>query len=269
MALSDEIKREQEKLKGRGVKAHLSYFWYYYKIHTIAAVLMLLFIISAVRSVLSNKPAALNAVFLNAVTYDVGNYDALMEGFSRYADIDLKKNSVLLDMTEYMTPGGMVTEYDLAASQKIAVQENTGQLDLLVADAWNFRFLTLNGGIRNLTELFSEEELEKYAGKVYYIDLAEAETYAEQADSGEYDEVTQESLDEAAAGEKKDAFVLPDPSGMEEPVPVGIVVSDAAVIEELALYPDTVCILGYAGGGNTEKAKLFLEYLYGADGGNG
>ena len=56
----------------------------------------------------------------------------------------------------------------------------------------------------------------------------------------------------AAAYEKKDSFQRPDPSKMQDPVPLGIIVTDAPYIQKNELYPETVAILGFASHGKNK-----------------
>ena len=37
MAMKDEVKEQQQKLKGKTTREKLEYFWDYYKVHTILA----------------------------------------------------------------------------------------------------------------------------------------------------------------------------------------------------------------------------------------
>ena len=44
MAMRDEVREQQNKLKGKTFKEKLNYFWDYYKVHTIALVFAIIVI---------------------------------------------------------------------------------------------------------------------------------------------------------------------------------------------------------------------------------
>ncbi len=58
-------------------------------------------------------------------------------------------------------------------------------------------------------------------------------------------------------------FVAPDPSTMEEPVPVGIILSDAPYLEENSLYIGTVAVVGIPQNAPRMEAALkFIDFLF-------
>ena len=65
MAVRDEIREQRQKLKGQGFKAHCEYFWEYYKIHTIVAVVAIILLVTFIRDIANRKPYALSDL-LNA-----------------------------------------------------------------------------------------------------------------------------------------------------------------------------------------------------------
>ena len=67
MSVHEEIREQQKKLKGQGIKAHLQYFWDYYKIHTIVALAAIIFIVVLVKDVTNNKPYAFYALLSSEV----------------------------------------------------------------------------------------------------------------------------------------------------------------------------------------------------------
>lgn len=68
-SIVEEIREEQKKVFATmSFKEKLAYFWDYYKIHTIAAVLVIAFVIAFISSYRSNKPFAFYAVLLNAAS---------------------------------------------------------------------------------------------------------------------------------------------------------------------------------------------------------
>ena len=83
---------------------------------------------------------------------------------------------------------------------------------------------------------------------------------------------TSETLDEMSAFaanlmglatvQPREDFVMPDLAKMQKPIPVGIVLSDAAWLEENALYQTTTPIFGFAvKSERQDAAKSFLQFL--------
>ena len=83
---------------------------------------------------------------------------------------------------------------------------------------------------------------------------------------------TSETLDEMSAFaanlmglatvQPREDFVMPDLAKMQKPIPVGIVLSDAAWLEENALYQTTTPIFGFAvKSERQDAAKSFLEFV--------
>ena len=86
------------------------------------------------------------------------------------------------------------------------------------------------------------------------------------------DASTSETLDEMSAFaanlmglatvQPREDFVMPDPEKMQKPIPVGIVLTYAAWLEENALYQKTTPIFGFAvKSERQDAAKRFLQFL--------
>ena len=53
MAMRDEVREQQNKLKGKTFKEKLNYFWDYYKVHTIALVFAIIVISVFVKDIVT------------------------------------------------------------------------------------------------------------------------------------------------------------------------------------------------------------------------
>lgn len=265
MAIRDEIKHQQSKLKGKGVKAHISYFLTYYTWATIGVICIVIGIVILLRTVLSSRNQVLGVMFLNASTMSVGTNDygeSLEAGFAAYAGIDTDHDEIVIDTSSYQTPGIIVDSYDMSTSQKVSVQAAAGTLDCVVADASNYYHYTCSLAFSDLREVMSDEELARYEEYIYYVDLADVNAYQEQVESAESTDgvMTQE---EGETYEKVDSFVRPDPDTMEDPIPVGILVTDAPKVAQSGVYTDRVAIYGFVqSSSQTENAVAFLDYLW-------
>lgn len=259
MAMNDEIREQWEKVRAQGWKAQLQwiihYDWYIILIVLFVAFLAGMTIYESV----TNLPYVFGVIFINADLAD--DQDSLLEeGFAEYADIDLTEGQLLIDLSTSLTIGDTSTYYDYTYQSSIMAKTAAEQLDAWVSDAWTFQHYLLNEEFADLRQVLDEETLERYSEYIYYADMAVLT--ADDEEEEEEDEVylTEE---EARSSIAVDVFELPDPETMEDPVPFGIVVNDAAFIAQTHNYDDIVCVFGVVDAGlNHDTAALFLEYLF-------
>ena len=271
--LIDEIKKQRDKVKGEGKKAFLSWLLDYYAVTAVVTVLVAAFVIWFVYSLITAKGLALGVVMLNAVseeTLESGLADDMSDRvaleFADSARIDLRKNKVLFDpMMTAPKDGIPVTEEDVGTMQAVIVKSAGGELDGFAADAALFGYYAMEDMFVDLRELITEERRRAYeeAGRLYYVDRAVIEERlamsAEEAEAK--DRLSEEEIEKT---DDPDTFILPDPAAMQDPVPVGIVITDSPKITENKLYLDTAAVYGLPGTGmNPETALLFLSFLDG------
>lgn len=108
MSINDEIREQQQKTKDMTVKGKLSYFWYYYKVQTIAAILVIVFIAGFIQSYVTRKEYGFYTALINAVTYDANSKtaDTWAEEFRKFAGFDPDEYQVCL---LYYTDAGYYT----------------------------------------------------------------------------------------------------------------------------------------------------------------
>lgn len=211
----EEIREQQKKAFATMTpKEKLAYFWDYYKIHTIVAIIVVVFIISFINSYRSSKPTAFYAVLLNADTYEdnAAAAGAWNEGFMEYAGIDPEAYQVNID-TSIAISSGSGDQYEMASRQKMAAMMHAGDIHAIAADTETFEGYARLEYFYDLTAAFTEEELVPYADLLYYTDGA-----AFDADTGD-------TLEEMAAAQEavySQTIDHSDPSSMEKPVAVGI-----------------------------------------------
>ncbi len=307
MSVAEEIRAEHKKLKGKGFKAHFSYFMTYYKWPTLAVIAVAAIVISLIRSIASNKPTAVNAMFLNGTNTELTySTDWIENDFIQYAGIDTGKYSVTIDTSSYITPGGAQSQVEAATSMKIMAYSAAKDLDVMTADPYNFHNYARSGMFTDLRDILSQEQIEKYSSYFYYIDGKEIEEYensssldeqaAEAQSMSVYTESSEDESGDAAgenkegaedtddltdtesnpltaeadakaaallAEEKKDVFVSPDPSAMEDPIPVGVILTEAPYFSTTNFYGDIVPICGVlVSSDRQDMAVKMLEYLW-------
>lgn len=242
------------------IGGYFTQFRSYYMWQTIAIVCILIFVVLSIREMTGKKETALSMAVLNA-----NNGEHTCEQIQReFLDVlGLDQEAYAVDVELFsQTPGIMLDEYDLAASEKIAAGVNAKILDLLLADASNFEHYAKSGACADLHTVLEEDCLESCKDRIYYIDLAEVEHEKADEDEESMFHTLNMDAEQAKLQEKKANFQLPDPDKMAEPCAVGVVLSDTRFIRDYGLYSDTVCIIGFARNSTrTKQAATVFEYI--------
>lgn len=173
MAAMDEFREEREKIKNGTLKEKLSYFWFYYKVHTIVAVCSIIMITSFVVSIVTQKDEVFYAAFLNSET-ETDNA-AFMEEFTELLGVDTQKYTTYVDTSMAITTDVYTTS--TSAVEKFMAFNSSNVIDVLVGTEDIFKYYADDGAFYNLEEVLSEEQLEKYADYIYYTKDAEGNTY--------------------------------------------------------------------------------------------
>ena len=263
MAVRDEIREQQKKLKGQGFKAHWDYFWEYYKIHTIVVIVALFFIVTLVRDMLNKKPYALYAIFVNSQGIEIQNF--LQDGFAEYAGIDTKSESVLVDTSANVITSSIDTT-TVATSEKIMALIAASELDVFVSDVSVSYHYASQETFMDLRDVFDADELEALSDRLFYvdkgyIDYLASEEYTDYITTGKFDHDNRYAV---MADEYNQTFTytLVDPDTMDDPIPVGIMLGDSKVLGECGAYPDNGAIAAVVvNSERTDNAKAFIHYL--------
>ena len=265
MSVNEEIREQRKKLKGAGFKARFEYFWDYYKIHTIVALAVIIFVVTMVRDIANNKPYALYAMFINSSGTDAQSI--LQDGFIQYAGIDTQKEDVLVDTTANYVSSSLDTTA-IATSEKVLALISAKSLDVMVADENTFGHFAGQETFTDLRDVFSEKELSQMDDRIFYIDQSyidylASDEYKDSILSGKYDSSNKYAV-MVAEYEESLSFPILSPKDMENPVPVGIKLTDSSVLTESGAYTSTSPVAGIVT--NTQQvgnSKLFIEYLIG------
>lgn len=212
-SVHDEIKEQRQKMKDMDAKGKLSYFWHYYKIHTIGVLFGMFVVVSYIWQVKTNKPCAFYAVLINGAS-DTENTDTPViwgQEFMAFAGIDPESYQVMIDPSLMLsTDGG--DQYEAASRQKLSAQMAAGDIHAVLADSGIFESYAHQEYFYDLSAVFTPEELAPYADLLYYTDAA-----AFPDENATWEEEVAASI---AYYEK--AIDHSDPASMEQPVPVGI-----------------------------------------------
>ncbi len=254
MNINEEKRSQWQALKGMGFKAYWDYFWDYYKIHVIVVVFAIVFIVMLIHDITSNIPYALNGIFINANS--LNSPDSIEAEFAEREGINTEEAEVFLDVSTTLSATS-TTQNDISSTEKLYAMIAANELDVCLADPQVFDRLASNDVYIDLREYFTEDELNALGDKVYYIDYAEIEA-KNNADVDFSDEALQKQMEEAA----NYTFERRDPAGMEDPLPVGIILEDNSLLSDNEFYPGVTPLAGIViSSERGEVAADFIRYL--------
>lgn len=170
MALQDEIKQEQKKVKDMPLKGKIKYFWDYYKIHTIVGILVIIGIVVFVRDfVKSSRPMYLDAIMINTIL-DYEDPQDIGDDFAKYANVDTEKYNLVIE-TGASISMEFNDEMSMATAQKIMALFQAGTIDVLVGPEEIADYYAVSDAYGNIYTYLSAEQiatLEENGYPIYY-----------------------------------------------------------------------------------------------------
>ncbi len=250
MPVMDEFKEEREKIKNGSFQDKAKYFWCYYKYHTIVVICAIGLIVLLIHDVVTQKDTAFFAALLNSVS--LGGEEVttpFMEDFAEYFNIDLNEYQVTFDSTMDLGADA-ANELATSSSQRLLVYTSAGEIDVIVGGEDVFPTQANQGMFYDLREILTEEQIARYEPYFYYVDQA----YIDLLDSDASYDVN---------------FVAPEapdpdkPEEMEEPIPVGIYVTDCEKLTNVYYFSGDYAAIGVMiNSSHVETAIQFIEYLF-------
>ena len=228
MAVMDEFKEEREALKNGTPKQKLAYFWYYYKWHVIIALVVIIMIVSFVKQLTDRKDPAFYAVMLNASLLDqmTSEQPDFVTDFAEKEGIDLNTSDITFDTSIRIVEDSM-DETSITSSQKYA---NSSMF-------------------HDLRDILTDEQIQALEPYFYYVDR----------------EVV---LAIEAANDDMNTDYTPDypdplhPEDMQDPVPVGICLTDCKDLTDTYYFRGDGIVMGiYANAEHVQTAVDLAEYL--------
>lgn len=241
MPVMDEFREERESIKHGTPKQKYQYFKDYYRLPLIIFVLAAAFISILVYQFVTRKDSAFYAVMLNCSPYEENEW--FKEEYTQRAGIDLDKLDVTLDTGIYFKLNS-TDEDSYITTQKLDTYAGAGQLDVMLGAGDEFAYYANSILFRDLREVLSTEQIQKYELYFYYVDSALLA-----ADSG------------------LDIFNAPDPKNpqeMEHPVPVALYVESSEALNRAYYFKnaeDGIAIGIYANAPHPDNALSFIDYL--------
>lgn len=247
MTILEHIKKEHAKIKERPKEERWHYFWDYYKWHLVVVVLVIAMLVQGVVGIINRKEVVFSGALLNCMI--AIDDDAFLQGFYDYTGIDAKQQEAAFYTDIILTDKN--TKSDIGSIQRILAGMATQEMDFVVGQPKNFKLCAYNTArmFVDLREFLDEDTLKQYAHLLYYIDGAVLKKLS------------------VPVGESVDPNItFPDPTkpeGMEDPIPVGIDISDRKAFQQAYYFPDTTLYLGIAANTpRTELMKQFIDYLF-------
>ena len=175
MALRDEVRAQREKARKKGFLALIQWFFEYYRLPVLLIAGGIVLAVSLLAQFLGKKETAFGAFFLNTAVAGTPEEsevrELLTERITEAAGLDPKKQQAEIDLSLFLTPGGNTSPYDMADQTSIAARMSAGELDVIVADVWNYDELLVDAAVSDLREVLTPEELAVFEGQLYYTDL--------------------------------------------------------------------------------------------------
>lgn len=259
----DDIRQQHQKMGNMPLKKRLAYFWYYYKIHTIVIICVLIFGISLISNIVNAKPYSFYGIMMNSQSLSEEEMEA---GFIDYADLDSDSSVCFIDTAttmDYQT----ASEYDMATAQRIMALIQTRDLDAVVFDSEAFSHYAISETFADLRNVFTPQQLTKYEKYIYYIDYAEIQKADEDPF---YQNQASSAISDAADLQMEDILAEADshrhPENMKEPIPVGVFVDESPFAVHSKAYSPFVPVYGISvTSKRMDTAIKYLDFLWDSD----
>ncbi|MDR2547003.1 MAG: hypothetical protein LBC96_05755 [Lachnospiraceae bacterium] len=255
-SVADDIRAEQKAaLSKMSLKGKILHLWEYYKIQAIITVAVTAILIGLISSIAGKRPLIFHAILINSY---IMNDELITNDFIEFAALDTSSHDCFIDTSTVLTAGDM-GQYSIATTQRIMAVIMVGDLDVIVSDEYHFLSCAESEFFADLRTILDEDVLASLAGNIFYIDQAviEARNNAEPDFSAIAKEIamTEAQIAEMLAEYRK-------PELMERPMPVGIIIHDSPVFEQMNGYLVGVPVFGFiANSVRKETAMLFWDYL--------
>lgn len=227
--------KQYETLRNARFRAKLDYLWDYYKIHTFVAIGLLICLVIMIYGNITRKDTIFYAAMVHCSDVSEEAVYDFREKYIAYAGIDVNRHEIQV-----------VSNPDQLMLNMVAAQ-----VDVVVSDSETFSYDVNQNVFYDLREIMSEEQLVKYEPYFYYVDQTILDAEKNLSDSDDIE----------------NAYLkMPDPSKpeeMEQPVPVGLFVTDCTAINEAYNFGNDYIIIGVVGNApHVESALKYIDYLF-------
>lgn len=207
MTIRETIKKQQNAMKNQPFKKRLAFFWEYYGIKTIAAVIALVVLLAFVISMITQKEYAFTGVFFGVQSQS--SADDYLNSFAQEANIDLKHYTLTVQEAPEIRMDQQISTEIYQSMETFTAMVAAQSVSCFAGNSDLFLYYAYMGYAKDLRTVFTQDELQALAPYLYYVDgqLIEA-----QEDSNEgYAEAFWNRPDDPTK-----------PELMTKPIPVGI-----------------------------------------------
>lgn len=166
-SIRDIIREEWKKLSGLTWGQRLTYIWDYYK-PLMAAILGVIALISLVVTMYQNSQInhLLNVYVINCDSMQV-DAEAVTADFEAYIGGIGDKDEILID-TSLTIDAADNSQYGIANQMKLTAVSAAGEMDVVLFDQTQFERYQNSGGLTDLADILSAEQLEAWADDLVY-----------------------------------------------------------------------------------------------------
>lgn len=245
MPLMDEFREERQAIRQKSLKEKLSYFFDYYKWHTVAVITLVAVVISLTVHLINRKDCALYVGLLN--TAELEQTETYRQQFEEYAGIDSSEYEAIFDTSMLIQPGGR-DQMSAVSYQKLTAFTAAGDLDVLICSPDITEFYVGRGIFCDLRDILSPEQTALYESRFFYVDQTVLDAIQEASKKGE---------------DYEPVFSDPgNPEAMENPVPVGICLDDCQRLKESIHFTDDTQVLSViSNSSKIDTALKFIDYV--------
>lgn len=227
--------KQSESLKTPGFKAKLGSFLNYYKVHIFIIMGILIFPIAMICANFTQKDTVFCAALVHCSEVSDEATSAFQENYIAHAGIDPNKHEVQINCNP----------------SQLMIRMAAAQVDVMVSGSERFAEEAALSTFYDLRDIMTEEQLAKYEPYFYYADQTVLDARKELPES--------DDLEKAYPA-------MPDPGKpeeMEQPIPIGLFVTDCTVLTEAYYFDNDNVAIGIVGNApNIEKALEFIDYLF-------
>lgn len=245
MPVMDEFKEERAALKHGTLKEKLSYLWEYYRWSAAAVILAAAALISLAHHFITRRNPAFYVAMINAT--DMAPKESAEQGFTAYSGIDASRSEIIYDTSMIIDFHSMTGEA-YTSMEKFMLLLTSAQLDAVVADPSVIQSYAQNKAFYNLSDFLTPEQTAAYEPYFYYVDYAAFDAI----------DAARQAHDDTFVPEFSDPR---RPEDMEQPVPVGIYVTDCPALTGRFRFfsqnPELVLSVAV----NTKRPEIASKYI--------
>lgn len=156
----------KKAFKDMTIGEKIEQIWEYYKLVLLAIVLGVALIIYIIHRILNPPPEIiLNVTLVNAFSYENEEDDA----FVRYMEANgynQEEETISVITGLYLSEDGR-GQTDMASYQALIARVSVGEIDILAGNDYVLQILANGGGLMEMEEILTPEQMEIYADRLY------------------------------------------------------------------------------------------------------